>query len=188
MHSYRPYIILHLCTVIWRAIMPSSWKRPSWLLPIKSWFAPSHVQNKKVKNKKIKFLLNAILCWPHLGRLNRKVHFTVEEWTVQSIYAMITGLRFFKMISVGFVTWCMLTLLTFCVSTLYMFSPLSLFSKFCFLFSWRQTSCSRFASGAAGGLIRSGSGWWWRDEGGMSGGGRNAWMILMILVVSYYMT
>lgn len=64
-----------------------------------------HVYKKNIKRNH-RFLLNAICC-----HFNRKVHFTVDKWTVQSIYAIITGFRFlFLMIianSASFVTCCM---------------------------------------------------------------------------------
>lgn len=85
--------------------MPTSWKGRVGFYQSR---VPSHLhvyKKRKVKRNR-RFLLNAYLrC-----HFNRKVHFTADKWTVQSIYAIITGFRFFLMIiaiSASFVTCCM---------------------------------------------------------------------------------
>lgn len=89
-----------------------------------------HVYKKKNKNKKLaernhRLLLNAVLLW----RFRRKVHFTAEKWTVQSIYAkqvldFFLWFFFFQFQQVLLLVACLLTQLTFCVSALYMSSAL----------------------------------------------------------------
>lgn len=61
-------------------------KRPSRLLSIEDSFC-TFTCTKRGK-KTVTFLSNADF------RFNWKVHFTADKWTVQSIYAIITGFRF----------------------------------------------------------------------------------------------
>lgn len=105
MHScYCPsYIILHLCTVIKRAIMPPSWKGRIGFYQSR---VPLHLHVYKNRKKKSRGITG--FYWMQFLRFNREVHLTADKWTVQSIYAIITGFRFFFLmiiaISATFVT------------------------------------------------------------------------------------
>lgn len=153
MHScYCPsYIILHLCTVIKRAIMPPSWKGRIGFYQSR---VPLHLHVYKNRKKKSRGITG--FYWMQFLRFNREVHLTADKWTVQSIYAIITGFRFFFLmiiaISATFVT-CRMSINTadfLCQCIVHVLGIIlffCLFFKFLFglFFFWRRCliSCPR---------------------------------------------
>lgn len=93
---------------------------PSRLLSIERLLAPSRVQKENgLAKRNHKILLNAVSLW----RFSRKMDFTADKWTVQSIYAkqvldFFSWFFFFQQVLL--LVACLLTQLTFCVSALYM--------------------------------------------------------------------
>lgn len=110
---------------------------PSRLLSIERFLVPSPLwKENELAERNHEILLNAVLLW----RFSRKVDFTADKWTVQSIYAkqvwgfFFYDFFFFQFQQVLLLVACLLTQLTFCVSALYMFS--ALYYCFWFQFFW----------------------------------------------------